>query len=72
MQRGSAWLDMGTFNDLIRAGSFVENIEKRQSYQIACLEEIALSKGWIKKKNILQRIKEFKNSSYSEYLKNLI
>ena len=72
LQRGSAWLDMGTFNDLIRASSFVENIEKRQSYQIACLEEIALSKGWIKKKNVLQRIKEFKNSSYSEYLKNLI
>jgi glucose-1-phosphate thymidylyltransferase len=72
LQRGSAWLDMGTFNDLIRASSFVENIEKRQSYQIACLEEIAFSKGWINKKNILHRIKEFKKSSYSEYLKNII
>ena len=51
---------------------FVENIEKRQNYQIGCLEEIALNKKWISKVNINKRIKEFKNSSYSNYLKNLI
>jgi glucose-1-phosphate thymidylyltransferase len=72
LQRGSAWLDMGTFNDLIRASNFVESVEKRQSYQIACLEEISLSKKWISKKNIQERIKEFNNSSYAEYLKNII
>lgn len=72
LPRGSAWLDMGTFNDLIESSIFVQNIEKRQNYQIGCLEEIALRKKWIKNKNILNRIKEFKHSSYSNYLKDLI
>ncbi len=72
LPRGSTWLDMGTFNDLIQSSLFVKNIEKRQNYQIGCLEEIALNKKWISKVNINKRIKEFKNSSYSNYLKNLI
>lgn len=70
--RGSAWLDVGTFEDLHEANNFVQNVEKRQNYQIACIEEISLSKKWITKKNIKSRIKFYGNSSYSKYLKTLI
>lgn len=70
--RGSAWLDMGTFDDLFKVNSFVKNIENRQNYQIACLEEIAFNKGWISKKNIKNRINFYKNSTYSKYLEGIL
>tara|TARA_B100001540_G_scaffold14405_1_gene12523 strand:- start:9350 stop:10222 length:873 start_codon:yes stop_codon:yes gene_type:complete len=70
--RGSAWLDVGSFDDLHSASNFVKNVEERQSYKIGCLEEIAYNNGWIKKFNILKRIEKFKNSNYSKYLKNII
>jgi glucose-1-phosphate thymidylyltransferase len=70
--RGSAWLDVGNFEDLQNAGNFIQNIEQRQNYKIGCLEEVALNNGWITKKNIINRIKFFKNSNYSKYLKDLI
>lgn len=70
--RGSAWLDVGSFDDLYSASNFVKNVEERQSYKIGCLEEIAYNNGWIKKFNILKRIEKFKNSNYSKYLKNII
>ena len=47
-------------------------VEERQKYKIACLEEIALSKKWINKKNVINRIKFYGNCSYSKYLKKLI
>jgi glucose-1-phosphate thymidylyltransferase len=50
----------------------VQVVEERQKYKIACLEEISYLKGWIQKKNILNRIKFYGNCSYSKYLKELI
>jgi glucose-1-phosphate thymidylyltransferase len=70
--RGSAWLDVGNFEDLQNAGNFIQNIEQRQNYKIGCLEEVALNNRWITKKNIINRINFFKNSNYSKYLKDLI
>ena len=70
--RGSAWMDVGNFNDLQSASSFIQNIEERQNYKIGCIEEIALNNKWIKKKNIINRIKFCGDTDYSKYLKNLI
>jgi len=70
--RGSAWLDVGNFEDLQNASNFIQNIEQRQNYKVGCLEEVALNNGWITKKNVINRIKFFKNSNYSKYLKDLI
>ncbi|QCR31502.1 glucose-1-phosphate thymidylyltransferase RfbA [Lysinibacillus sp. SGAir0095] len=66
--RGFAWLDTGTFESLLEAGQFVETIQKRQGYMIACLEEIALNNGWIEKKDLI--ISEAQNS-YNQYIKAL-
>jgi glucose-1-phosphate thymidylyltransferase len=70
--RGSAWLDVGNFEDLQNASNFIQNIEQRQNYMIGCLEEISLNNKWINKKNLINRIKFFGNSSYARYLKNLL
>lgn len=70
--RGTAWLDVGNFDDLHSVSNFVKNIEDRQSYKIGCLEEISLNNGWIIKKNIQNRIKKYKNSIYSKYLNTII
>ena len=48
--RGAAWLDTGTPESFFDAGSFVYNLEKRQGFKIACLEEISYLNGWIKKR----------------------
>jgi len=69
--RGSTWLDTGTIESLLAASNYVEVIEERQKYKIACLEEIAFSNGWINKKNIINRINFYGNCSYSKYLKKL-
>lgn len=69
--RGFAWLDTGTFDSLLDASMFVATIEKRQGYKVACLEEIALNKGWIDKEKILKSAASLSNNSYGEYLKNL-
>lgn len=70
--RGSTWLDTGTIESLLAASNYVQVVEERQKYKIACLEEIAFSKGWIKKKNINNRIKFYGPCNYSKYLKELI
>jgi len=70
--RGSAWMDVGNFEDLHSASNFIHNIEQRQSYKIGCIEEIALNNKWINKKNIKNRIKHCQSSSYSNYLNHLI
>ncbi|WP_428397793.1 glucose-1-phosphate thymidylyltransferase RfbA [Marinobacter salarius] len=66
--RGFAWLDTGTHESLLEAAQFVETIEKRQGYKIACLEEIAFNQGWLGKKQVEAQAEELKKSSYGEYL----
>lgn len=70
--RGFAWLDTGTHESLLEAGMFVETIEKRQGYKIACLEEIAYNNGWIDKEKVLLLASELKKTRYGEYLKSFI
>ena len=70
--RGSVWLDTGSINDFYNASSFVNTIENRQGFKIACLEEIAFNNKWIKKKHILNAIKFYGNCEYSRYLKEFI
>lgn len=69
--RGFAWLDTGTHESLLEAGLFVETIEKRQGYKIACLEEIAYNNGWLSSVD-LQRIgHSLRKNSYGQYLLSL-
>ena len=70
--RGFAWLDTGTHDSLIEAGMFVQTIEKRQGYKIACLEEIAYNSGWITKEQVLEIAKPLSKNGYGEYLKELV
>ena len=70
--RGGAWLDTGTMDDYYKTISFVSAIENRQGLKIACLEEIALNKKWIGKKNIMKATKFYGNCDYSKYLSKLI
>ena len=70
--RGFAWLDTGTHDSLLEASHFVQTIEKRQGWKIACLEEIALSQGWLSPEQVLQSADKIGNSTYAEYLRSLI
>ena len=70
--RGGAWLDTGSITDYYKTSAFVQAIENRQGLKIACLEEIALLNGWIKKTQIKNQIKFYGNCEYSNYLKKLI
>ena len=71
MGRGFAWLDTGTMDSLIDAGSFVQMIERRQSVKIAALEEIAYHKGWISKEKLLESAERYGKSPYGEHLKRV-
>jgi glucose-1-phosphate thymidylyltransferase len=70
--RGFAWLDTGTHESLLEAGHFVETIEKRQGYKIACLEEIAFNNGWLGVDDLRRIGKSLCKSGYGEYLLSLI
>ena len=70
--RGGAWLDTGSIDDYYKTIAFVQAIENRQGFKIACIEEISLSNKWIGKKEIVNSIKFYGNSNYSKYLKKLI
>ncbi len=69
--RGFAWLDTGTHDSLLEAGSFIETIERRQGQQVACLEEIAYSLGYITREDVLRLAKPLMNNSYGEYLSQI-
>ena len=69
--RGGAWLDTGSISDYYKTSAFVQAVENRQGFKIACLEEIALLNGWINKKQISEAIKFYGNCEYSSYLKKL-
>ncbi len=66
--RGIAWLDMGTFSDLMRASQFVETIENRQGLMIACLEEIGIENDWISIRQVKQNLKNYPVNEYSRYI----
>lgn len=70
--RGYVWLDTGTHESLLEAGMFVETVQKRQKYQIACLEEIAYSAGWISSEDLARIANGMKNNSYGQYLLQLM
>ena len=70
--RGFSWLDTGTYQSLLDASQFVETIQNRQGYKIACLEEIGFNKGWISEKQIKDMVKIMGKNSYSHYLLSLL
>ena len=70
--RGFAWLDTGTHDSLLDAGQFVQTIEHRQGYKIACLEEIAYRNGWIDKEKILEIANPLSKNGYGQYLYDLV
>lgn len=69
--RGFAWLDTGTHESLLEAAQFVETLEKRQGYKVACIEEIAFNKGWLSKEQIVKAGKVMRKNSYGQYLLEL-
>ncbi|WP_286831257.1 MULTISPECIES: glucose-1-phosphate thymidylyltransferase RfbA [Acinetobacter] len=70
--RGFAWLDTGTHSSLLEAAQFVETIEKRQGYKVACLEEIALNNGWLSKEQVLEIGRTMSKNTYGQYLISLV
>jgi glucose-1-phosphate thymidylyltransferase len=70
--RGFAWLDTGTHETLLEAAMFVETIEKRQGYKIACLEEIALNNGWLSIEKTRKIANSLSKNGYGQYLLNLL
>ncbi|MBU1369206.1 MAG: glucose-1-phosphate thymidylyltransferase, partial [Bacteroidetes bacterium] len=72
LDRGTAWLDTGTFTSLLQASQFVEVIENRQGLKIGCIEEIAYNNGYIDAKQLRKMAEPLLKSGYGEYLMNLI
>lgn len=70
--RGFAWLDTGTHDSLIEAGSFVETVQKRQGMMVACPEEIAWRNGWLSDEELYQLGKKIEKNHYGKYLINLV
>ncbi|MDI6818633.1 MAG: glucose-1-phosphate thymidylyltransferase RfbA [Methanothermobacter thermautotrophicus] len=71
MGRGMAWLDTGTHDGLLEASSFIETIQKRQGFYIACLEEIAYNNGWITREDVLEMAEKLEKTDYGKYLRDL-
>ena len=72
MDRGTAWLDTGTFDSLSDASEYVRVIEKRQATKIGCIEEVAYRMGYINKEQLEIQVKKYIKSGYGAYLQNLI
>ena len=70
--RGFAWLDTGTHDSIMEASHFVQTIEKRQGFKIACLEEIAYNKDWINKSDLEKIANYYNETNYGDYLMRLI
>jgi glucose-1-phosphate thymidylyltransferase len=72
LDRGTAWLDTGTFASLMQAGQFVQVIEERQGLKIGCIEEIAYNMGYIDAAQLESIAQPLVKSGYGQYLLNLI
>ncbi|MFT5336616.1 MAG: glucose-1-phosphate thymidylyltransferase [Sphingobacteriales bacterium] len=72
LDRGTAWLDTGTFNSLMQAGQFVQVIEERQGLKVGCIEEIAYRNGFINADQLQKLAEPLKKSGYGTYLESLI
>ncbi|EOL8946262.1 glucose-1-phosphate thymidylyltransferase RfbA [Cronobacter dublinensis] len=70
--RGFAWLDTGTHDSLIEASTFVQTVEKRQGFKIACLEEIAWRNGWLADEDVKRVAKQLAKTGYGQYLMELL
>jgi hypothetical protein len=70
--RGTAWLDTGTHEALLQAANYVEALQNRQGFYIACIEEIAYQKGWINKEQLQKLSKLLMKTEYGKYLNELI
>ena len=72
LDKGTAWLDTGTFTSLMQASQFVQVIEERQGQKIGCIEEIAFKMGYINKTQLLKLAQPLLKSGYGEYLQHLV
>ena len=70
--RGVAWLDTGTHEALLEAANFVQTVQKRQGFYIACIEEIAYQKGWIGEEKVRELAKVMMKTKYGKYLVELM
>ncbi|SIO19781.1 Glucose-1-phosphate thymidylyltransferase [Carnobacterium alterfunditum] len=71
MGRGFAWLDTGTHESLLEAGTFIETIEKRQNLKVACLEEISYRMGYITREQLIELAQPLKKNEYGQYMLRL-
>jgi glucose-1-phosphate thymidylyltransferase len=72
LERGTAWLDTGTFESLNSASAFIQIIEERQGQKVSCLEEVAWRNGWISDSELSARADEYKSSPFASYLRSLL
>jgi len=72
LERGTAWLDTGTFDSLMQASMFIQVIEQRQGIKIACIEEIAWRKGFIDEKQLIKLAEPLMKSGYGTYIAGLL
>jgi glucose-1-phosphate thymidylyltransferase len=72
LDRGTAWLDTGTFTSLMQAGQYVQVIEERQGLRIGCIEEVAWKKGFITDEQLRTLARPLVKSGYGEYLLKLV
>jgi len=72
LERGTAWLDTGTFESMNAASNFIQIIEERQGMKVSCLEEVAWRNGWLSDEELLVRAVEYKSSPFAAYLRGLL